>query len=351
MVLPVFSRPATGYTTYDSQRNFIAHDSRWDRYVQTRPCNLVLPYGRTFATQRIRYMIDDLSYYGSAFRPEHFTQAGIDDTLLARLRSEAYGRVKAKAYSDVSAGMAILEGRQTISMVSSSASTLLRAMREVRRGNFSGAARILRTKVPGRVSPSKKFADNWLEYQFGWVPFLGDIYDGLEVFSSPTQFYQRCLGRSSDGGRIFSSDTGGQTVRNWRVDYSVGLQVVAIRDKVSFTLEQYGLNNPAVLAWESVPYSFVVDWFTNVGDVLASYTAFSGLEIQGAYHSYLHKCSGFGANLGTDPARELRYSGSGGSTQRFQGLPGLSFGLKSFKQPSYGRIATIISLILQQMKS
>jgi hypothetical protein len=39
-----------------------------------------------------------------------------------------------------------------------------------------------------------------------------------------------------------------------------------------------GLLNPALLYWELMPYSFVVDWFIPVGDVLASLTAGLGLE-------------------------------------------------------------------------
>lgn len=41
---------------------------------------------------------------------------------------------------------------------------------------------------------------------------------------------------------------------------------------------QYGLNNPSLIAWELVPYSFVVDWFLPVGDYLERLGAFSGLK-------------------------------------------------------------------------
>lgn len=36
------------------------------------------------------------------------------------------------------------------------------------------------------------------------------------------------------------------------------------------SLVGHGFGNPLALAWELVPYSFMVDWFVNVGDVLAS---------------------------------------------------------------------------------
>lgn len=43
-------------------------------------------------------------------------------------------------------------------------------------------------------------------------------------------------------------------------------------------LNGLGLLNPALLWWELLPYSFVVDWFLPVGDVLTSLTAGIGMD-------------------------------------------------------------------------
>ena len=49
-------------------------------------------------------------------------------------------------------------------------------------------------------------------------------------------------------------------------------------------LSQLGLINPALIAWERVPYSFVVDWFVPVSSWLNSLTAASGYDfIAGCY--------------------------------------------------------------------
>jgi hypothetical protein len=42
--------------------------------------------------------------------------------------------------------------------------------------------------------------------------------------------------------------------------------------------QQLGFINPLSVAWELVPFSFVVDWFGNVGQVLASFSDFAGLS-------------------------------------------------------------------------
>lgn len=41
-------------------------------------------------------------------------------------------------------------------------------------------------------------------------------------------------------------------------------------DSLRTSLSRYGFTNPIALAYELVPYSFVLDWWINLGDVLAS---------------------------------------------------------------------------------
>jgi hypothetical protein len=36
--------------------------------------------------------------------------------------------------------------------------------------------------------------------------------------------------------------------------------------------------DPAISAWESVPFSFVADWFVNIGDVLGAWTVVRSLS-------------------------------------------------------------------------
>jgi hypothetical protein len=43
-------------------------------------------------------------------------------------------------------------------------------------------------------------------------------------------------------------------------------------------VDAFGLSNPLTVAWEIIPFSFVVDWFLPIGDALKGLTAFSGLE-------------------------------------------------------------------------
>jgi hypothetical protein len=43
-------------------------------------------------------------------------------------------------------------------------------------------------------------------------------------------------------------------------------------------LKQIGFNNPISLAWEVLPYSFVLDWFLPIGDFLDGLNRWKGLQ-------------------------------------------------------------------------
>jgi hypothetical protein len=50
-----------------------------------------------------------------------------------------------------------------------------------------------------------------------------------------------------------------------------------------YLANKLGFVNPAVIAWELVPFSFVVDWFVPVGNFLSQWTDFVGLSLQNGY--------------------------------------------------------------------
>lgn len=51
-------------------------------------------------------------------------------------------------------------------------------------------------------------------------------------------------------------------------------------------LQQLGVTNPALFAWEVIPFSFVFDWFVGVGDYLEGLTALHGIELLRSSQSF-----------------------------------------------------------------
>lgn len=112
----------------------------------------------------------------------------------------------------------------------------------------------------------------WLEFTYGWKPLISDIYTAAEE-----------LQRKADN-LVFKFFKGRATVMDTiqshqdfqfygRIYYSVPVShrcEIKIRLKKSFdpTASRWTSLNPVSIAWELVPYSFVVDWFVNIGGFL-----------------------------------------------------------------------------------
>jgi hypothetical protein len=276
-----------------------------------------------------------------------------------RACNTAYENFKGKLVNQAELGITFAETSQSIAMFGRAADTILRSMRAVRRGQFKSAATILKLHVaPVGVSRKKNWADNWLEYHFGWTPFLQDAWDAMEVLNDPVKTFGMARGRGMEFLRSVSSINTGAVTRKevnvMRYDAEQGGRIRCITDRGLFTLNQWGLLNPATVAWEVIPFSFVVDWFANVGDVLQSYSDFAGMQLENTYLTTTYRNSASGSchlNPGYTPTpgwSTLYYSGSGVSCARYLHLWKPVLSLKTLRLPSASRIATAASLVVQQ---
>ena len=180
--------------------------------------------------------------------------------------------------------MNFYEREQAISQIATSAGTLLKAFRLVKRGQFTLAAKQLAVPLAsGKYRHSKNVANAWLSLHFGWVPLVQDIYSALEILDRPPRD-MKIKGSARSGLSTWGQlDMYGSGIRNSST-YAcrMGARQI-ITDAHLAQISALGLVNPASVAWELVPYSFVVDWFSNVGQVLNSYTDFVGIELVDGY--------------------------------------------------------------------
>jgi len=162
----------------------------------------------------------------------------------------------------------------------------------------------------------KKFRNNrtltndWLEYRYGWRLLLKDNYDGLvKIHDLRTRgIPSRCKVRatskefisgevSRDGGINWYLDLNWDYQVNWRYRYTrqtdreVAISFLYTNDAPPAlrlgTLQSLGITNPLNLAWELIPYSFVVDWFLPVGDYLTGLDTFIGKTFKAGCISYI----------------------------------------------------------------
>lgn len=180
----------------------------------------------------------------------------------------------------VNLGQAFAERDQTARLVGDTASRIARAYRATRKGDLRGAARALGASW-------KKQPRNWLELQYGWKPLLSDVYNSVEELKGldPSEWLVTVKGTKRLVSRREFDDKFAASVpfRNSEELFQGAFVRLDYHPSNTFqaTLTRIGLTNPLALAWELLPYSFVVDWFWPIGDWLNVLDATSGFDFAG----------------------------------------------------------------------
>ena len=74
-------------------------------------------------------------------------------------------------------GNTLGEARSTVQMIASRMHTVLSAYKAVKRGRFRDVAKLLNVRTVRKRGLTP--AQMWLEYQYGWKPYLSDVYAAL----------------------------------------------------------------------------------------------------------------------------------------------------------------------------
>lgn len=140
-------------------------------------------------------------------------------------------------------------------------------------------------------------ADTWLEFSYGWKPLLQDVHAhaaaAAEIMVGTNQGWQKYVGRSSsDKASLFDFVPDGNQVRHTfkgRSQIWVEISVIYRIPPGALDIQTaFGLQNPLEVAWELVPFSFVVDWFYPIGEAIRALSAFNGLVFGSGYKSHKH---------------------------------------------------------------
>lgn len=138
----------------------------------------------------------------------------------------------------------------------------------------------------------KHAADAWLEYSFGWLPLMMDIRNAVANLQ-PEPEYRVIVGTGEDtsGGTPIFLGTGSSDPYNYlRSDvFQTDKTVSRVKCAAEVSMSLLGLTEKQGLyfrdgadswgvtlrdfipsAWELLPYSFLIDYFTNVGDIVAA---------------------------------------------------------------------------------
>lgn len=190
----------------------------------------------------------------------------------------------------VNLGVAFAERKATAMTVGDTATRIARSVHMLRRGLFRNAARELGIRYNDIGKPKgSNWTNHWLQLQYGWKPLLSDIYGSCDALSKRDSGDFRVTAKASrrdtDSWSVTRSPLGA-TYPTGNFDASttvarrtrgVFVRIDALpQNDLKMSLTSLGLTNPLLVAWEVVPYSFVVDWFLPVGSWLESLDALCG---------------------------------------------------------------------------
>jgi len=211
------------------------------------------------------------------FLPAGGTQrwnANDDIALMGKLRSRIQGE-------DFNLAVFLAEGKESLATVMDSAGRIYRSLRALKRGNPVLAFRELvegRPKgrpMPKNLKPVSRelvtqewMSSNWLQLQYGWKPLVQDAYGAAAHLA---YMQNRPRTRTYRASRTVQG-----TVTPYVSAYKPTTAEVYTRKsiiaKVTHVNEAalVGLQDPASLAWELLPFSFVIDWFAPIGNYLSA---------------------------------------------------------------------------------
>lgn len=252
---------------------------------------------------------------------------GIDNEFLRNSAAQkALGHI---ASPDTLVGVTVAELHKTIGMIIGTTGGLAKAISSLLTGSpkkavlqaLLGSAYKDTKRNKSAWSGLKDVSGKWLEVRYGWTPMLYDLEGTLSALNAIhyPRFTARGLSKAS-GDHVttgsFPIDTGASSL-DWEVtqsfDHSARAYALYTVDENWFRAHKLGALCTFQTAWELVPFSFVIDWFVDIGQWLQAIEPRAGIKILST-----------GVVLRTDYERVARVkSTSSGAGYQVVGLSGL----------------------------
>lgn len=129
----------------------------------------------------------------------------------------------------------------------------------------------------------RDLASDFLEGEFGWLPLVSDIHAALTTVCAdaiPPQWVRasRTYTINETEEQTYAGMVTNRIVRSGtsRLTIAAGAEIA---NPNLWLANRLGLINPATVAWDLVPWSFVVNMFVNVNQIIESVTDTVGLTI------------------------------------------------------------------------
>lgn len=186
---------------------------------------------------------------------------------------------EAFANIDISSMQALVTVAESGKTIDSMRAILYRAykiLRNVRKLNLSGVLK--------ELSPAE-LADRYMEARYAIRPLMIDARNIVGALQRERRHIRKTfIGVAADSVTSTATVTNVGSIYLTEIDiskqlaYTVSARAGVLCDVDIAASTIMGLDQIAESLWELVPFSFIVDWFTNVGDLIAAYTPNAGVN-------------------------------------------------------------------------
>lgn len=204
---------------------------------------------------------------------------------------------------DMDLGTAWAERGKTADLVRGVATTGVEALNAIRKKDGRGLLNALGLDHAG--ARGRGVVDAYLAYHYGMKPLLQDVAGAVQALTRlpGEQWAVRCVGRQSST-KVKKGQYGTNSLLSFYCSSQFSDRANAVVTAIPRPLSRgddmrwaLGLDNPLGTAWELMPYSFVVDWITPVGDWLSALNSFKYYTgWQGCYTQIVRELCTFGGS-------------------------------------------------------
>lgn len=129
------------------------------------------------------------------------------------------------------------------------------------------------------TNPSLLASNLWLQAKYGWLPLYGDVYAAVNwhfhLFSEMR--FEAKAGRTVEWkDSVPSNWCGNVPIKRKHGERCQIIVYAGVTNSDAYNLSRITSLNPLSIAWELVPFSFVADWFVDIGGYLANMEASLG---------------------------------------------------------------------------
>lgn len=252
--------------------------TNWNRGIAAYEVHRINRYGTSPNYYYSGYQIVGTNLIGDTYSSNDWyypSVPAINDSIVAEAITAAWAKVSA---NDAEVLVQIAEFHKTVSSLVTIFKHVMRIINNVRK---------LRIKeLAGEISP-KEVAQRYMECRYALRPLMYDVkgtidavYGGRPITRQTFREFRSEIAHATESNVVLLYSSGNFQIRG-STDATRSLEVrsgVLTQLEHLQSLATWGVLEPFQSAWELVPFSFIIDWFWNVGKIIASWAPKIGFK-------------------------------------------------------------------------